>query len=102
MLNKLRNKKAGVWYALLWLAPATTIFIQLGGVLAGTSYLLRHEHRERKAVEFCVKEGVSESICKEKVSQMSRQSILNYIKDDQEVTRESLNKGVFNEGRMNG
>jgi len=102
MFSKLRSKK-GVFH-ILWFTPATSVFLCIATTLTSIAMLpkVKAAHRERKAVEFCIAEGQTQEFCSEAVSEMTRKEILDYIRDDQPVTRESLNKGVFVGGNMNG
>jgi hypothetical protein len=46
------------------------------------TYFVTDSFRERKAVEFCVSNGVAVEECVESVKKMSKEDILAYIKDD--------------------
>jgi len=95
MLKKLRNNRACAWYVILWLTPATSIFWEAAATMGGAAYVMRHKHRARKAVEFCVAEGYTDYICNQNVKLLSREEILAYIKDDTIPNKQIKNYGNF-------
>lgn len=62
---------------------AEIMFLSMALGMSISAYCLKDSFRARKANEFCVAEGVHTSDqCKAIVTQMSKDQILDYIRDD--------------------
>ena len=66
---------------------ALTVYLWANGALVVSAVALTNSHRERKAVEYCIADGRSETDCHAWVPTLSKAEVVDYIRDTAERPR---------------